>query len=198
MVNQWLRQLPVSGAPASASWAAYACVVREWLEFLAARGAGLFDSRDRLRQALGAYSEFRGSGPAGQRFAASTWNRHVSVLSVFYRWAIAEGHAAAEPFAYKTARALFGGTSREGTVNLASRRRPKPHARIRYLEPDLPDGRADARFAGRELPVTRRSAGWRWRPGCGCRSSVICWCGRSRRCRPRRGRCRSLSLSHRG
>ena len=163
VVNQWLRQLPVSGAPAPASWASYAGVVREWLEFLTARGVGLFDSRDWLRQALGAYSEFRGSGAAGQRFAASTWNRHVSVLSVFYRWAITEGHAAAEPFTYKTARALFDGTSREVMVNLASRRRPKPHARIRYLEPDFaalflqglaglaPDGRADSRFAGREL-----------------------------------------------
>jgi len=163
VVNQWLRQLPVSGAPAPASWASYARVVREWLEFLAARGVGLFDSRDRLRRALGAYSEFRGSGAAGQRFAASTWNRHVSVLSVFYRWAITEGHAEAEPFTYKTARALFDGTSREVTVNLASRRCPKPHVRIRYLEPDFaalflqglaglaPDGGPDTRFAGREL-----------------------------------------------
>jgi len=56
VVNQWLRQLPVSGAPAPASWASYAGVVREWLEFLADRGVGLFDSRGRLRQALGAYS----------------------------------------------------------------------------------------------------------------------------------------------
>ena len=138
-------------------------VVREWLEFLAGRGVGLFDSRGRLRQAVGAYSEYRGSGPAGQRFAASTWNRHVSVLSVFYRWAITEGHAEAEPFTYKTARALFGGTSREMTVNLARRRHPKPHVRIRYLEPDFaalflqglaglaPDGGPDTRFAGREL-----------------------------------------------
>ncbi len=163
VVNQWLRELPVSGAPAAGSWASYACVVREWLEFLAGRGVGLFDSRGRLRQAVGAYSEYRGSGPAGQRFAASTWNRHVSVLSVFYRWAITEGHAEAEPFTYKTARALFGGTSREMTVNLARRRHPKPHVRIRYLEPDFtalflqglaglaPDGGPDTRFAGREL-----------------------------------------------
>ena len=137
VVNQWLRELPVSGAPAAGSWASYARVVREWLEFLAGRGVGLFDSRGRLRQAVGAYSEYRGSGPAGQRFAASTWNRHVSVLSVFYRWAVTEGHAEAEPFTYKTARALFGGTSREMTVNLARRRHPKPHVRIRYLEPDF-------------------------------------------------------------
>jgi hypothetical protein len=61
----------------------YARVLREWLEVLAGRGVGLFDSRGRLRQAVGAYSEYRGSGPAGQRFAGSTWNRHVSVLSVF-------------------------------------------------------------------------------------------------------------------
>ncbi|MGW0804024.1 hypothetical protein [Nonomuraea sp. NPDC002799] len=43
------------------------------------------------------------------RFAATTWGRHLSVLSLFCRWAMAEGHAEAEPFTYRTARALFAG-----------------------------------------------------------------------------------------
>ncbi|MFJ1845008.1 hypothetical protein [Streptomyces sp. NPDC088146] len=44
-VNQWLRELPASGAPAPSSWENYARVVKEWIEFLAEHGVGLFDSR---------------------------------------------------------------------------------------------------------------------------------------------------------
>jgi hypothetical protein len=73
------------------------------------------------------------------------------------------GYAPAEPFTYRSARALFAGTGREARVNLAVRRTPKPHVIIKYLEPDFtelfrkglrglaPDGSRDSRFAGREL-----------------------------------------------
>ena len=136
-VNQWLRELPSSGAPSPKSWEYYARVVREWMEFLAVHGVGLFESRDRLKQALGKYAEHRAAGPVAERFAATTWAQHVSVLSLFYRWAIEEGHAQAEPFTYRTARALFNGTGREARVNLAVRRTPKPHVTIKYLEADF-------------------------------------------------------------
>ena len=56
---------------------------------------------------------------------------------MFYRWAMDEGHAQAEPFTYRAARALFAGTGREVRVNLAVRRTPKPHVTIKYLEPDF-------------------------------------------------------------
>jgi site-specific recombinase XerD len=163
VVNSWLRELPASGAPAPASWASYARVVKEWMEFLADRGVGLFDTRERLKHALGTYAEHRATGPTDRRFSASTWNRHVSVLSMFYRWAVAETHARAQPFSYRVARSLFADTGRQGRVNLAVRRRPKPHVTIRYLEPDFtdmfckalrglaPDGSPDDRFTGREL-----------------------------------------------
>ena len=162
-VNGWLRELPASGAPAPASWESYARAVKEWMEFLAEHGVGLFDSRERLRRGLGRYAEHRATGPASQRFAASTWNRHMSILSMFYRWAIAERYAQAEPFTYRAARALFADTGRQVRVNLAVRRRPKPHVTIRYLEPDFtdlfckglrglaPDGRPDSGYRGREL-----------------------------------------------
>ena len=127
MVNRWLRELPASGRPAPGSWESYARVVQEWMEFLDEHGVALFDSRDRLKGALSRYAEHRATGPLEQRFAATTWGRHMSVLSVFYRWAIAEGYATAEPFTYRTARALFAGTGREVQVNLAMRRTPKPH-----------------------------------------------------------------------
>jgi site-specific recombinase XerD len=162
-VNRWLRELPSSGAPAPKSWDYYARVVREWMEFLTVHGVGLFDIRERLKLALGKYAEHRATGPTEQRFAATTWGQHMSVLSLFYRWAIAEGHASAEPFTYRTVRALFAGTGREVRVNLAVRRSPKPHVTIKYLEDDFaemflralrglaPDGGPDRGYRGREL-----------------------------------------------
>ena len=87
----------------------------------------------------------------------------MSVLSLFYRWAIDEGHAQAEPFTYRMASALFAGTGREVRVNLAVRRTPKPHVTIKYLKPDFtrlfldglrglaPDGGPDPCYRGREL-----------------------------------------------
>jgi site-specific recombinase XerD len=162
VVNQWLRELPVSGCPAPSSWESYARVVMEWMEFLAGHDIAVFDSRVRLKFALGKYAEYRAAGPVRERFAATTWGRHMSVLSLFYRWAMAEGFAEAEPFTYRSARALFAGTAREVRVNLAVRRTPKPHVTIKYLEPDFtalfldglsglgPDGSED-RYRGREL-----------------------------------------------
>lgn len=163
VVNRWLRELPSSGAPAPSSWESYARVLKAWMEFLAGHGVGLFDSRGQLKYALGKYAEHRATGPIAERFAATTWGQHMSVLSLFYRWAIAEDLAAAEPFSYRTARALFAGTGREVRVNLAVRRRPKPHVTIKYLEPDFtrlfllglrglgPDGESDGGYRGREL-----------------------------------------------
>jgi integrase len=163
VVNGWLRGLPVSGAPAVGSWENYARVVKEWTEFLAEHGVGLFDSRERLKFGLSRYAEHRATGPGEARFAATTWGQHMSVLSLFYRWAMSEGHTTAEPFTYRSARAVFAGTGRQVRVNLAVRRIPKPHVRIKYLEPDFvelfrrglrglaPDGSDDNGFHGREL-----------------------------------------------
>ncbi len=162
-VNRWLRELPASGAPSPNTWAAYARAIKEWMEFLAEHGVGLFDSRDRLKLGLSRYAEHRAAGPLKHRFAATTWGQHMSILSLFYRWAMEEGHAEAEPFTYRTARALFRGTGRDVRVNLAVRRTPKPHVTIKYLEPDFtglflnglrglaPDGALDAGYRGREL-----------------------------------------------
>ena len=170
-VNQWLRELPASGAPSPATWEAYARAVKEWIEFLGLHGVGVFDSRERLKAGLSRYAEHRAAGPARQRVSATTGGRHMSILSLFYRWAMDEGHAQAEPFTYRMARALFAGTGREVRVNLAVRRTPKPHVTIRYLEPDFTamflaglrglasDGTADAGYHGRELARNAAVAG---------------------------------------
>ncbi|MFJ9033984.1 site-specific integrase [Streptomyces sp. NPDC102274] len=88
VVNRWLRELPASGAPAPSSWENYARAVKEWMEFLAEHGVGLFDSRERLKAGLSRYAEHRAAGPLKARFAATTWGRHMSILSLIYRWAM--------------------------------------------------------------------------------------------------------------
>ena len=181
LVDDDLRFEDGPGAPRAARWSTggcaaavlgcsgaedvgvYARVVKAWMEFCSSRGVGLLDSRERLKDALGGYAEYRAAGPLEARFAASTWGQAMSILGLFYRWAMDEGMASAEPFTYRTARALFDGTGRQVRRNLAVRRTPKPHVTIKYLEGRLrgavragsarllPDGSADPRFHGREL-----------------------------------------------
>jgi integrase len=170
-VNRWLRELPVSGSPSPGTWAVYARAMRSWLMFLACLGVAVFDTRHELKRALGAYAANRASGPVQFRFAASTWNQHISVLSSFYQWAVAEGHASAVPFSYAQALSGYGGQVRLARANLARRRAPKPHVTIKYLEADFaamflsalaglaPDGTADAGYRGRELARNTAMAG---------------------------------------
>ncbi|TFE25088.1 site-specific integrase [Frankia sp. B2] len=171
VVNRWLRELPACGVPAPRSWAAYARAVKDWVEFLAGHGIDVFGPREQLKLALGKYAEDRSAGPVERRLAASTWSQHMSIVSMFYRWAMAEGHALAEPFTYRTAKAMVGGMVRDVRVNLAMRRTPKPHVTIKYLEADFVtlllnalagldrDGQADAGYAGRELARNRAVVG---------------------------------------
>ncbi|HEV2633808.1 MAG TPA: hypothetical protein VGX23_01605 [Actinocrinis sp.] len=163
VANQWLRELPVSGCPAAKSWKYYAQVLRSWMEFIEEHNVALFDERARLKSALSAYAVFRAAGPVAHRFEATTWNQHMSVLGSFYRWAVKEERAAAEPFTYKLALAIYADQAREMRVNLATRRVPEAHVRVKYLEPEFvdlflkalaglgPDGSEDAGYRGREL-----------------------------------------------
>jgi hypothetical protein len=58
-VNQWLQELPVSGAPAPNTWEVYARVLKGWLQFLADRGLVVFGPREQLRSGLALYAEHR-------------------------------------------------------------------------------------------------------------------------------------------
>src|SRR5712691_1299133 len=170
-VNRWLRELPVSGAAAPGTWAKYARALRDWMTFLLALGIAVFDTRDQLKRVLGAYAAHRAGGPAEARWAASTWNQNICVLSVFYQWAVAEGHASAVPFTCAQARSRYGDQVRLVQANLARRRTPKPHVTIKYLEADFaalflnalagltPEGTPDAGYRGRELARNAAMAG---------------------------------------
>ncbi len=170
-VNRWLRELPVSGAAAPGTWAKYARALRDWMTFLLGLGIAIFDTRDQLKRALGAYAAHRAGGPVEARWAASTWNQNICVLSVFYQWAVAEGHASAVPFTYAQALSRYGDQVRLVQANLARRRTPKPHVTIKYLEADFaalflnalagltPEGTPDAGYRGRELARNAAMAG---------------------------------------
>jgi site-specific recombinase XerD len=162
-VNRWIRELPVSGAPSPLTWLAYARALQGWLEFLRRHGVDLFDSVERLRGVLSAMAEHHMAGPLSDRWSATTWNLHVSVLSGFYRWAMAEGYAAAEPFTYSWCQRFTGRQVIQVRRNNARRRAAKPHSLIKYLDQDFadlflkalaglqPDGSYDGTFRGREL-----------------------------------------------
>ena len=160
--NQWLLELPASGAPAPSTWQAYARALRAWMEFVAEHGVAVFDERERLRAMLSAYARYRFAGPLIARFAPATWNLHIGIVAAFYRWAVAERHASAEPFSYATARRVVQDVMRETARNLAKVRAPKRHVTIKHPEPDFarlfvralegldPDGSPDPRFRGRD------------------------------------------------
>ncbi|BAJ29279.1 hypothetical protein KSE_34720 [Kitasatospora setae KM-6054] len=167
-VNRWACELPTSGVPAANSWPTYVRAVREWKEFAALYGVSLFDTRVRLKQVLGAYAVHRSSGPVKSLFAASTWNQAMTILGIFYNWAISEGYATALPFTYKQAQHVFKEQSTTIRVNQARRRQPKEHVTIKYLLDDFadlftkglarlePDGSEERGYRGRE--IARNSA----------------------------------------
>jgi site-specific recombinase XerD len=154
------------GCAAPKSWEYYARILRDWIVFAGEHGLNVFDSRDRLKALLSTYAVDRACGPVERHLGASTWNQHMSVLATFYRWAMAEGYASAEPFTYRQATTVYGETVRTFAANRARRRVPNDHVTIKYLEPDFaelfigglaglrPDGTEEegpGHFRGRQL-----------------------------------------------
>lgn len=171
VANRWLRELPVSGAPSPRTWKAYAQALRSWLEFLSDRGVEPFESRERLRAVLGAYAGHRLSGSLEARWDHSTWNLHMTALSAFYEWALAEGYTETLPFTYSLVRRYSDGGVLEFERNNAKLRPAKPHSRVKYLDSGSmklfldalaglgPDGSPDDGFRGRELGRNRAMGG---------------------------------------
>lgn len=160
VVNQWLRERPISGAPSPASWEVYARALKGWMEFLADRGIPVFGTREQLRTGLGLYAEHRLAGPLSVRVSESTWNLYMVVLAMFYDWAVHEDYATAVPFTYASAKRIVAGQLINIRRNLAKVRAAKPHTTIKYLAQDfadlfvrriegmLPDGTPDPTFRG--------------------------------------------------
>ncbi|MEE1829254.1 site-specific integrase [Streptomyces sp. BE20] len=162
VANLWLRELPISGAPARNTWKSYAQAIRSWLEFLATSKVDPFGDRDEVRAALSAFSEYRFAGPLDARWDEGTWNQSVNTVARFYRWAVDEGYCAAVPFTYAVVRRLTEAGVKTTLRNTATVRRAKPHVTVKYLESDFwqvfvralaglrPDGELDG-FRGRHL-----------------------------------------------
>jgi site-specific recombinase XerD len=163
VINKWLRELPVSGAPSPQTWRTYAQVLKAWVVFLGARGFDVLGDRRQLRDALSAYAEHRLSGPPEARLAPASWNLAVKTLSAFYTWAAAQGHVDAVPFSYAQQMITRPDGARVViTRNLAAVRGGNAHAARKYLEKsyvellmnalagDDPAGDRDASFQGRE------------------------------------------------
>jgi site-specific recombinase XerD len=163
VMNSWLRELPVSGAPSPKTWRTYAQVLKSWAEFLTGQGIDVLADRQQLRAALSLYAEHRLSGPLGVRLSPASWNLAVKTLSSFYLWAAAQGHVAAVPFSYaRQSVTRPDGARVEITRNLATVRTGNAHAGRKYLERPFaelllhalagndPDGEPDRSFRGRE------------------------------------------------
>ncbi|MGW6975276.1 site-specific integrase [Streptomyces sp. NPDC054952] len=162
-INRWLRELPISGAPAENSWKTYALQLKPWAEFLAAHGIDLFSDRQRLRDGLSLYAEHRLSGPLEVRLGSTSWNLAIKTIAAFYQWAVNEGHCEQVPFSYaKGFHLRSDGVRVESARNLAAVRGARRHATRKYLERPYsellvnalagndPDGEPDHAFRGRE------------------------------------------------
>lgn len=95
VANRWMRLRPTEGCPAPKSWEYYARILRDWIVLADEHGVEVFGDRDRLKFLLSTYAVDRSCGRPERRLEATTWNQHVGVLAAFYRWAVAEGYAAA-------------------------------------------------------------------------------------------------------
>lgn len=137
--------------------------LRPWFEFLQSRGVRPYGDRESLRAVLGAFAEYRLSGPAGARWDGATWNQRIGVLSRFYQWAVAEGHCEQVPFTYVMGTRYTEAGPVPVKRNRATVRRAKPHITLKDLEPDYahmfqhalagpaPDGEPDPHYRGRQL-----------------------------------------------
>lgn len=164
--NRWLASLPSHGCRSSSTWRAYALNWAEWARFVRARGVEpLAATAEEVAAFYAAQRLDRGGAGVGR----ATWNRKVAALESFYRWAIDRGITTSSPFRYREAWARGS----DGVVwsvrrNLAKERAGRPHATVRWLEPDrlafllgvglgglLPDGSEDPAFIGRNAARNR-------------------------------------------
>ena len=171
VMNEWLRELPITGAAESPDVAGLRSGAEELGGIPCGAAGPVFADHRELRESLSAYAEYRLAGPLEARLAPASWNLAVKTLSAFYSWAAAEGRAGAVPFSYIPQVITRPDGSRvEITRNLATVRTGKAHATRKYLERpytellmnalagNAPAGRRDPMFAGRQTGRQQRAA----------------------------------------
>ena len=166
VANRWLASLPTHGCRSPSTWRAYALNWAEWARFLRARGVAPLGA---TVEDVAAFYSVQRLDRGGAGVGRATWNRKVAALENFYRWAIDRGLTTSSPFVYRDARACGSdGVVRSVRRNLAKERAGRPHATLRWLEPErlafflrvglgglLPDGSEDPAFAGRNAARNR-------------------------------------------
>jgi len=140
------------------------------------RGSAVFDTRQRLKDALGAYAAWRACGPAESRLAASTWDaacEHlVRLLPVGGRGGARGGRAVHLPAGPRHLRPQGDGRNGQpgGAAAAETAREDQvPGAGLRVdvraaLAGQRPDGPRRT-GAGPELARNAASGTWRWPPG---------------------------------
>lgn len=154
-LNDFFRDLPVTGCRSPETWRAYALDVFRFIRYLStAEDVAPFNARvDHVER----YRQLRLHGRNPVR--PSTWNRELTALQRFYGWAVRCGHASEVPFRFGDAVGRYPKGSRV----------PRNHARarvgdvapIRHLSVEqfvffrdiglyglTPDGTRDPTFAG--------------------------------------------------
>lgn len=121
-----------------------------------------FDATSRDREV---YKTWRNEDPAGPKVQGSTWNREVSTVDGFYKWAVRRGLAAGNPIDQREvrprSRGLGSGASRGGQT-AADRRPDGRRHKLDWLPPEtyrlfrdvglrgyLPSGLSDRGFRGK-------------------------------------------------
>ncbi|NKL80982.1 tyrosine-type recombinase/integrase [Rhizobium leguminosarum bv. viciae] len=107
-LDRFFLDLPLNGVRSRHSLRAYGYDVLVWLRFLSeACNKTVWEAN---RQDVLAYHRARRRDDAGQRIAASSWNRAVACLDRLYCWGVQEGLTRQAPFTHRAVwRQAYGG-----------------------------------------------------------------------------------------
>lgn len=129
-VDEFLLALPIQGVRSPRSLRSYAYDLVLWLRFLmVVRKRSVLDATS---DDVAAFHRARRRGPVDERVSPTTWNRSVSVLMRFYRWAMERNLIQSNPVATRTSRASYG--RRAGSaVRILAMERATQRREVRYL-----------------------------------------------------------------
>ncbi len=171
-VNRWLKALPVSGCPSSATWTAYGRDYLNWHRFLAARGTDPLQAKE--DDLIAYYAVLRlGDGGPDLVVDERTWNRRVAGLDNYYRYVRDKHLIGDSPFIYREVKRWCYNTDSLEIVNknMAYEKDGSEDATIVWLEKEylslflnigmsglLSNGEEDPAFRGRNASRNRAFA----------------------------------------